>query len=223
MRRWQMLTMATVVAGTVMATAAPALASNSWNGYHWARSSSGTPLQLAVIDSVTSSWDSQLQTANSDWNRSSVFENYLTAGSTYASTRRSCPAATGKVRVCNYTYGNTGWLGLAQINLSSGSHIAWGTTKVNDSYSFTAAAKQHVMCQEVGHDFGLDHQFTNTSSCMDYAGLDDPSYVSPNSHDYNQLTAIYNHGDAGASPAKTSNANETRIQTGNTVTTILWK
>jgi predicted Zn-dependent protease len=59
----------------------------------------------------------------------------------------------------------------------SGSHIVQGTTKVNDTYFNTAtyntrAWRQLVMCQEVGHTFGLDHQdetFNNPNlgSCMD--------------------------------------------------------
>lgn len=222
MRAWQKLSVGALAIGAIVATAAPATASNSWNGYHWARSSTSSTLRLTVLDSVTSSWDSQLQQANADWNRSSVFENSISTSSTSSSTRSACPASSGRVRVCNYGYGDTGWLGLAQINLSSGSHIAWGTTKVNDSYAMSAAAKQHVMCQEVGHDFGLDHQFTNTSSCMDYAGLDDPSYVSPNSHDYSQLLATYNHGDSGAA-ARSSSATQTTIVTGNSITSVLWK
>ncbi|MEU0880420.1 hypothetical protein ABZ345_17600 [Lentzea sp. NPDC005914] len=126
------------------------------------------------------------------------------------------------MRTCNYTYGQNGWRGLAQINLAGG-HIAWGTTKVNDSYSWTSAARRHVMCQEVGHDFGLDHQFTNAGSCMDYAGINDPGYVSPNTHDYNQLASIYGHSHAAATAAPAaSGPTTTSIVTGDTVTSVLW-
>src|SRR2546423_7785604 len=195
MRKWRLLFLAPLAIAALAISSTPASASNSWGGYHWARSSTSTTLRLTVLDSVTSAWDANLSKANSDWNKSPVFENVLSSSDSGTTTRRNCPSSAGKVRVCNYTYGSTGWLGVAEINLSSGTHIAWGTTKVNDSYSMSSSAKQHVMCQEVGHDFGLDHQFTNASSCMDYAGQSDPAYVSPNSHDYSELLTIYNHGD----------------------------
>jgi len=218
MRTWRLLSLLSIIATALLLGTSQATASNSWGGYHWPRSSTSTVLRLTVLDSVTSAWDANLSRANSDWNRSPVFENTISASGTDSTTRRSCPSSTGRIRVCNYTYGQTGWLGVAQISLSGGRHIAWGTTRVNDSYAMSSAAKQHVMCQEIGHDFGLDHQFTNANSCMDYAGLDNPSYVSPNSHDYSQLLAIYNHGDATAAAASPST-----IVTGTTVTSILWK
>jgi len=221
MRKWRLLFLVPLAIAALAITSTPASASNSWGGYHWARSSTSTTLRLTILDSVTSTWDANLSKANSDWNRSPVFENVLSASDTSTTTRRSCPSSAGRVRVCNYTYGSTGWLGVAEINLSSGTHIAWGTTKVNDSYSMGSAAKQHVMCQEVGHDFGLDHQFTNASSCMDYAGQTDPAYVSPNSHDYSELLAIYNHGDGSAAAA--ANGSQSKIVAGGVVTSIFWK
>jgi hypothetical protein len=220
MRKWRLLSLVPLAIAALAMTTTEAGASNSWNGYHWARQSTSTTLRLTVLDSVTSSWDANLSKANSDWNRSPVFENTLSSSDSSATTRRNCPSSSGRVRVCNYTYGSTGWLGVAQIALSGGSHIAWGTTKVNDSYSMSSAGKQHVMCQEVGHDFGLDHQFTNAGSCMDYAGQDDPGYVSPNQHDYSELLAIYNHGDGSAAAASGSS---TQIVTDGVVTSIFWK
>ena len=102
---------------------------------------------------------------------------------------------------CNAKYGKNGWLGLAQIWLS-GTHIAQATAKMNDTYFSTAAynvpvKKQHVMCQEIGHDWGLGHQDesgADLNTCMDYANaLDNPS---PNQHDYDQLQTIYQHLDS---------------------------
>jgi hypothetical protein len=62
----------------------------------------------------------------------------------------------------NSRYGQNGWLGLAQIWVS-GNHITQATTKVNETYFNmpqydTPAWRRLVMCQEVAHDFGLDHQ-----------------------------------------------------------------
>jgi len=98
------------------------------------------------------------------------------------------------VEVCNAAYGTNGWLGVAQIWVSR-RHIVQGTTKVNDTYFSTGkyntpAWRQMVMCQEVGHTFGLVHQdenFNNTNlgTCMDYtndrAGLPARTAPSPTS------------------------------------------
>jgi hypothetical protein len=81
----------------------------------------------------------------------------------------------GTVEVCNYNYGDTGWLGLTQIWIyRGGSHIAQGVVELNDyyfsgaggaSYQYNnSAEQQHVVCQEVGHTFGLDHRDTSGAS-----------------------------------------------------------
>jgi len=115
------------------------------------------------------------------------------------------------VEVCNYTYGTTGWLGVAQIWISGRQHIYQGTTKLNDTYFNTPqyntdAWKRLVMCQEVGHTFGLDHQdegFNNPNlgTCMDYtndpdggaggASATDLSNEHPNQGDYDELLCVY--------------------------------
>ena len=105
------------------------------------------------------------------------------------------------MRVCNAAYRRNGWLGLASINLDSSSHITKDTAKLNDSYSDYWAAvpdeKYSVMCQEIGHVFGLDHTSTDGSddnTCMDYP--DDTTPDKPNAHNYAQLEAIYGHLDS---------------------------
>ena len=88
----------------------------------------------------------------------------------------SCAAVAGTTQVCNGKYGANGWLGAAQIWIDSSNHTLQGTAKMNDTYfntTFynTGPERQHVMCQEVGHTFGLDHQSTDGSSlntCRDY-------------------------------------------------------
>ena len=188
-------------------------ATHAWGNYHWARTSN--PFTLTVIDSMTSGWDDNLDTAISDWDDSSVMNLTEEAGSTTNSIRRRCPAVTGKVRSCNYTYGNNGWLGLAQI-WASGSHITRGTAKMNDTYfaspSYDETARSHVVCQEIGHLFGLDHQDesgADLNTCMDYD--DALSNAHPNQHDYDMLETIYAHLDnsttVASAPAGFENAN----------------
>lgn len=182
------------------AFAAPeASASHSWGNYHWARAAN--PFTVPLGDRVSTSWDARLARASSDWSASSVLDSPVVAGS-----GTGCKASNGRIQVCNDTYGFNGWLGLAQIWVSRG-HIVRATAKMNDSYlsspSYNDTNKQHVMCQEVGHGYGLGHQDesgADLNTCMDYAdALDNPS---PNAHDYQQLQTIYNsHVDSSGSAA----------------------
>ena len=177
----------------------PETENHSWNGYHWARQSN--PFTLKLGDNVSSSWDSILATTSSDWTQSTVLNTTIVAGQ---ANPRNCRPTNGRVEVCNSTYGNTGWLGVAQI-WASGSHITQGTVKLNDTYFNTptyntTAWRNLVSCQEVGHTLGLDHQDTNFNNanlgtCMDYTN--DPSTNQhPNKHDYDELVTIYTHLDS---------------------------
>ena len=179
-----------------------AYANHSWGGYHWARTSN--PFTLKVGDNVSSTWDPYLNEAITDWSASSVLNLTKITGST---APRSCKAKTGQIQACSERYGNTGWLGIAQIWIS-GLHITKAVTKVNDTYFNTAtyntpAWRRLVMCQEIAHDFGLDHQDENFSndnlgSCMDYTSDPDgpPSNEHPNLHDFAEIEAIYAHLDS---------------------------
>lgn len=191
---------AAVVALTVIgAMAPPANANHSWSGYHWARTAN--PFTLKLGDNVTTVWDSYLTTTSTDWTASTVLDTAIVPGTT---TPKKCTATAGMVQVCNAAYGQRGWLGIASININ-GSHITQGTVKVNDTYFSTAQYntpewRNVVMCQEVGHTLGLDHQdenFTNPdlNTCMDYSNNPAPNQH-PNTHDYDQLVSIYTHLDA---------------------------
>ena len=195
----------TFVAITLLGFASLAYADHSWSGYHWARTAN--PFTLKLGDNVTSSWDSYLATTSADWSLSSVLNTLIVPG---AGTR--CKPKAGRVEVCNSKYGNNGWLGIASIWIS-GPHITQGTVKLNDTYFNTstyntAAWRNLVMCQEVGHTFGLDHQdenFTNPNlnTCMDYTN-NPASNQHPNAHDYEQLEIIYGHLDSSTTLSQTT-------------------
>jgi len=176
-----------------------ASANHAWGSYHWARTAN--PMPLKVIDSVTSDWDGKLNTAIADWDQSTMLSLAKETGSDSQSTRKRCRAVAGKAHACNANYGFNGWLGLAQIWITGGVHISQATTKVNDSYlssGYTDTNKQHVICQEIGHDWGLDHQDesgADFNTCMDYSdALDNPH---PNAGDYDQLLCIYDPAKFG--------------------------
>ena len=224
-RKWESLHMhnkslwrVAVIALVVVAVPAVVLANHSWGGYHWARTSN--PLSLKVGNNTDSTWTPYFNNTISDWNQSTVLNLAPVAGT----SNKRCAMVSGTVQVCNGKYGNNGWLGLASINITGGVHITQGSAKMNDTYFLTSTynnpnEREHVMCQEVGHTFGLDHQSTDGSSlntCMDYfsnTGANAGSTLSthPNKHDYDELVTIYTHLDStntAASLVNNAAANE---------------
>src|SRR3990167_1197092 len=190
-----------IIGASVLAAVGLALvagATHSWGGYHWARTAS--PFTLKLGDNVSGAWDSYLGTSSADWSVSAVLDTTIVAGGT---DPRRCKPTLGRVEVCNSKYGKNGWLGIAGIYVNGG-HITQGYVKVNDTYFNTAyyntpAWRNLVLCQEVGHTLGLDHQdedFNNPSlgTCMDYSSDPTPNQH-PNQHDYDMLSEIYAHFD----------------------------
>jgi hypothetical protein len=197
----KLLALAALATAVGAVTAMPASANHSWNGYHWARTSN--PFTISLGDNLSIDWKGYLGTASSDWSASTVMDTRVVAGL----ARGRCKGTSGRVEVCNGTYGNNGWLGIATIYVSGGTHITQGTVKVNDTYFALAkynnsAEKLHVVCQEVGHTFGLAHQDESGASlntCMDYyqnTSSSDTKSTHPNRHDYDELVTIYSHLDS---------------------------
>jgi len=185
-----------IILGSLALTTFPATvqADNAWGNYHWERSAN--PFSLDLGNNVSPTWDGHLDTASSDWSVSSVLDTTVVAGST---SPKRCRPKGGRIEVCSNSYGNNDWLGLAQIWVS-GEHITRGAVKVNDTYFDTedydtTAWRNLVMCQEVGHIFGLAHQDEdfynpNLGSCMDYTN-DPGTNQHPGAHDYQTLETIY--------------------------------
>ena len=217
LRRRTLLVISALAAVAIFAAAVSA--NHAWGNYHWARTAN--PFTLKVGNNVTSAWTSQFNTAISDWNQSQELGLAPVAGT----SNKRCAMVAGTVQVCNGKYGNNGWLGLASINITGGVHITQGSAKMNDTYFNQAYynnpnERLHVMCQEIGHTFGLGHTSENGSSqdtCMDYfsntgANATSTTSTHPNSHDYQMLSQIYAHLDsfntAAATTAASSQANE---------------
>lgn len=187
----------------VLAAPANAYLPQSWNGWTWARSGN---LVIQLGDNVSSVWDPYLSRAASIWSASTVIDFKVAAGK--SSSALSCNPSYGTVQACNANYGATGWLGLAQV-WTSGSYIVQATVKLNDYYFSqagfnTAAYRNMVSCQEVGHTIGLNHSDTimtnlNLGSCMDYTN--DPTglrgtngklaNISASAKDLYNLSVIY--------------------------------
>lgn len=225
-----------VVVASLVVGASDASAGHPWNTYHWSRASN--PFNVPLGDNVDANWQQHLDKTSADWSAPEVaaqvngdqatldaqpyLGNKVIVTTVLAGTTdgRKCRASAGTTQVCNAKYGRNGWLGLAQIWLSNG-HIYQGAAKVNDTYFSlskynTWAEKQHVMCQEVAHTFGLGHQSEDGSSqnsCMDYfsntgANAADLRSTEPNWHDFEQLDLIYSGhvetGSAGGAAGQSS-------------------
>jgi hypothetical protein len=203
--------------------ALPVFAGHGWSNYHWPRSSAEASINVYRSLTVTtySNWPDHLQKAiygdpsnpnsanRSGWNNSSVLALTIVSSATDSTTRYNCTPSTATIRVCNYGYGSTGWAGLAQVWPDGSGHIQRASTKINDTYLGSSANnpwRRHVMCQEVGHDFGLGHTSENGSSqntCMDYyrnTSNSDWTSTGPNTHDFDQLR-VQHHASMAPSPA----------------------
>jgi len=163
-------TSAAVLAASILFVAAPAAATHKWSTYHWEQPKYKS---LMLGDNLTSKWDVYLwgvpssttqgtkkwDNSRDAWNVSDHVDFAVDAGQT---SPRRCSPVSGRVEVCNYRYGNNGWLGIAQIWLS-GSHITQAVAKLNHTYFDTVRYntphwRSLVMCQEIGHTLGLGHQ-----------------------------------------------------------------
>lgn len=192
-----------VTIGLILVVTGVVQAGHSWENYHWDGSS--TPVTIGLGDNVDGTWQQWLIEASADWSVSEVLETPIVNGK----ARRGCAPRNGKAEVCNDFYGDNGWLGIAQIWIN-GDHITRSAAKMNDTYYSMPfydndGWRDMVMCQEIGHMFGLGHQdegfeLPNLGTCMDYTSDPDasPSNRAPNNHDYAQLVSIYTHLDGAA-------------------------
>jgi hypothetical protein len=104
----------------------------------------------------------------------------------------SSSGTSDHVNAYNGYYGGTGWLGIAEIRRYSGCIVLEGRCRLNQSYlengSYSRTNKKHVACQEVGHLFGLGHNESSSTTCMNDLILNAPQ---PNTHDRDLINSIY--------------------------------
>lgn len=190
---------------TLALAATPATADHSWNGYHWAGSGNRSPV---VVD----------KTAANDQADKFDVAAAVTEWRALNTPMQPVMGSTGPVEVIAKK-GSAQWIGLAQVSLSGG-HIVAGRVTLNSMYynAYTAAEWDYVVCQELGHVWGLDHVdeiFGNADqgTCMDYTN-NMAQNNTPNGHDAEELNAIYAHADSsgGGSPPNCKNPNKPGCQ-----------
>lgn len=191
---------------------------HQWGDYHWeyAGQSSGD-LQLRVSYKFADPiWNQYHQYSLDLWenNNQSMLDLIDRGENSRAKTRR-CPAISGEIMVCSDRYGNVGWVGIAEIQVS-GTHITQAVVKYNDTYYADPfydndEQRKFVTCHEIGHTFGLGHldvtfDNPNLDSCMDYtsdpagdSGLGPADNRDPGQVDWDVLNSstAYGHGHEG--------------------------
>ncbi len=201
---------AAMCAAFVLLVSAPALATHSWNGYHWSNGNLSPTVtgetSLASVPGVVGDWVG-LGTA--------IQPLYAASGS-------------GDIRVVAKR-GNVNWIGMAQIKIGSDGHIVEGKVTLNSFYANydngngTDNIWSHVLCQEVGHILGLFH--SGETTCMNDSFGTLGLYPTPGGHDAQQLISIYDGhtdgtgdtsepDDGGGGPDCNKNANAKKCRTG---------
>jgi len=179
---------ATFIVGLLIGTGV-VLANHPWlcsgsTAYHFSPRSIGyaSPVAQSSVVRSASSYTSAYSGSVSLWN-----------GTIINLVNSSSP----KLRLFYGAYGQNGWLGLASLtSVGSGCHINSANSKINDTYMrdtarYSQTAVNHVTCQEVGHTFGLNHNTTQTNTCMNDRILTAGNQI--NQHDRDQLNSIYAH------------------------------
>ncbi len=194
---------------------------HQWNKYHWTKTSPDQlvlnvgdclgphPVQGASWSSILNDVLFQFYNGSVPWfDPDTAIDNWSDAGAPNLGLRLvSCDNKAANIKSYSDNYGDNGWLGLASIWIYVGKdkHIAKGETKVNDYYITLAGYTgfdediewQHVLCQEIGHTFGVDHVVDTTCMNTETRPLRFPE---PNTGDQVLLnsSSMYGHYHSGS-------------------------
>jgi hypothetical protein len=186
--RWLVSTTLTFIVGLIIGTGV-VLANHPWicsgsTAYHFSPRTIGyaSAVSQTTVVRAASSYTSAYSGSISLWNGTVL--NLVTSSSP-------------KLRLFYGAYGQNGWLGLASLSgVGSGCHVTSARAQINDTYMrdtarYSQTAVNHVTCQEVGHTFGLNHNRTSSTTCMNDSILTAGNQI--NQHDRDLLNSIYSH------------------------------
>ena len=211
--------------GLAALLAPAAQANHQWSSYHWERDGVD-PLTLSMGDNHsvfnggdrTANWPSIFGDVVADWGRTETDGSGGYGGAHLNTVGTS--GGSGNIESFNDDYGDNGWLGLASIWVSRGKnkHITRGEAKVNEYFITLAGYEgfnelnewQQVMCQEIGHTFGLNHNREgDTGGTPDDTCMNDETrplnYLWPNGHDsemFDSATMYAHDHDGGGGGSK---------------------
>lgn len=188
-----------LLAATAVGT--PGRAHHSWANYHWTRTANPAVLPYKANVGVNADvWTTLVPKVFNEWGNV-----YQYKPGTFDVFNFKAVTTGNKITVNIADYGANGWFGSSTIKVSAiTGHIVSGTVNINEFYfvgvNNTARARGHVLCQEIGHVLGLEHnrlpQIFGTSCMNDSsATLNSPQYRTPNYHDAEQLNSLYSHLD----------------------------
>ena len=169
-----------LLALVLLAIPTAVLAAHAWASFHWPSDS--------------------LSPTVKDRTKSSLYDVPAAVAEWSAGPSISPVSSNKKGAITVKEASSTFWLVLARIFIDEDGHITKGEVLLNTRLlaSLGPAAADHVLCQELGHVLGLNHNRDSLNTCMndtfDFLG----SATSPDAHDFEQLALIYNHADETA-------------------------
>jgi len=204
------------------------LSNHYWSNYHWSRQ---PPFTVEIQNCHTTSskgvnWTPLFEEIVNNWNYIPSNQNgdgplQSPNGIGFVANSNCEGSSYGVVRSYNGDYGKNGWLGLATISINTDDNsITRGESKINEYYIGVSSrfdniiAYKQVLCQEIGHTFGLGHQSesgADLNTCMDYDyNLGNPY---PNAHDLELLNNIYPYSVGVPTPTASTSTTSTSTTT----------
>jgi hypothetical protein len=161
----------------------------SWN------SPGGDGLELEVLNALDDTWQYTFGLTVIDWTFGRP--NALALEISKINHEEACDLVEGKIKICNGDFGATNWLGFNSLVVKDDGIITGSAIRLNDYYlqEDNVAARQYVLCHELGHSFGLPHSDENFNN--EYPGnclastFNFNRNASPDESNYEALAALY--------------------------------
>lgn len=179
---------ALLAATLVLPALAPASATHSWDGHHWA--SRRYPIALKVLNSVSDGMRQQAVVPHvlERWDDSGKFDFVEIFAGNSPAERARCRYSPGEVRICNANYG-PGRQGYAYMHWDGSGHFLGGQVFINDYYGTGYRHRRSVLCEEIGHVLGLHHRDGGADSCLSQSADE----LLPDRHDHETIASRHQH------------------------------